>query len=147
MTCAELCMCIFRTGTVTALRCLCNNSEPLLTTPRCRLNRFSCESSLMCYTEHFWNEGERKYQSVWDCLDNIPDNGIPREARCRINSTTKLYFCCNNSNFCNNVNLRLPGEGPVVVTESASVLSASPSVSPSASPTASPTAPIGKGRE
>ena len=145
MTYAELCMCVFRTGTgtVTALRCLCNNSEPHIT-PQCFRGNLACDSSLMCYAERFWNQDAQRYQSVWDCLDNVPDSGIPKLALCKINSTEKLYFCCNNSDFCNDVTLRLPGEVPVVVTESVSVLSASPS----ASPTASPTVPVkGEGRE
>ena len=91
----------------------------------------------MCYAERFWNPGAQRFQSVWGCLDDLPVSVVPREALCRINSTEKLYFCCNDTDFCNDVTLRLPDEMPVAVTESVSPSFVSPSTSPSASPSAS----------
>ena len=53
---------------------------------------------------------------------------------CTINSIDNAYFCCNNTDFCNNVTLRLPREMSVTITESVTEsVSRSASTSPSAS--------------
>ena len=64
--------------------------------------------------------------SVWGCLDMLTNDPGFGGRTCTVNNTDNVYFCCNNTDFCNNVTLRLPRETSVTTTES------SPSASPSA---------------
>ena len=59
---------------------------------------------------------------MWGCLENLPNHFSPgfTGQACTINKTDSVYFCCNNTNFCNNVTLRLPRETSVTITPSAS---------------------------
>ena len=106
------------------LRCVCNDTQNAVAVP-CIEENFSCESTTMCYVHRFWSMAQGRAFSEWGCLDKVIDPLL--RSVCTINDTVRgnIYFCCNNTDFCNNVTLRLPRE--MSVTTPVSPPSASPS--------------------
>ena len=128
-----MCCFSFFTEPGASLRCLCNDTQgvsPL----SCIVNGFSCESTAMCFVQRLWSREQGRAFSVWGCLDDLPTSFLGNV--CLINDTVRgnVYFCCNNTDYCNNVTLRLPHEMSVTITESVmESVSRSASTSPSAS--------------
>ena len=129
-----MCCFSFFTEPGASLRCLCNDTQgvsPL----SCIVNGFSCESTAMCFVQRLWSREQGRAFSVWGCLDDLATSFILGKV-CLINDTVRgnVYFCCNNTDYCNNVTLRLPHEMSVTITESVmESVSRSASTSPSAS--------------
>ena len=109
-----MCCFSFFTEPTTTLKCVCNDTLP---TPilSCLVNGFSCESTTMCYVQRFWSIRDGRAFSQWGCLDSLTKHHIGPV--CTINNTDNVYFCCNNTDYCNNVTLRLPREMSVTIME------------------------------
>lgn len=126
-----MCCFSFFTEPTTALRCFCNNTRigPHLS---CLRDGFTCESSLMCYVRRFWAPDEWRAFSDFGCLESQVGDFSLELARslCTINTINNIYFCCNSSDYCNNMTLQLPREMSVPTTDS---VSHSAFTSPSAS--------------
>ena len=109
-----MCCFSFFTEPTTTLKCVCNDTLQTPIVP-CIDNNFSCESTTMCYVQQFWSRQQGRAFSQWGCLDSLPNHFAGQI--CTINSTDNVYFCCNNTDYCNNVTLRLPREMSVTTTE------------------------------
>ena len=129
-----MCCYSFFTEPATTLRCVCNDTQ-LGASLVCIRENFSCESNAMCFVQRLWSREQGRAFSVWGCLETLPNHfsDLPGHV-CPVNNTNSIYFCCNNTNYCNNVTLQLSREMSVTTTESV-MESVSPSAytSPSAS--------------
>ena len=110
-----------------------------------RMAKSGFHQLFLSYVYRFWAPVKRRVFSEWGCLENIISNlfvDVPN-LLCTINNTNNIYFCCNNTDYCNNVTLQLPRETLVPTTEG---VVQSASTSPPASTEGKIERPIGLGK-